>query len=54
MPRNVLRSSHGPQSRPTITPLHQRAARVVRRARVARELRRKKAPQTGNLNTYKY
>jgi len=54
LPRSVLRSSQGPQSRPMITPPLRRAARVVRRVRVAREQRRKKAPQIGNTNAYKW
>lgn len=53
LPKSVLRSSQGPQSKPMITPHLRRAARAVRRVRVAREQRRKKARQIGNTNTYK-
>lgn len=49
LPRSVQRSSQGPQSRPMITPRLRRAARVVRRVRVEREQRKKKAPQIGNI-----
>lgn len=49
LPKSVLRSSQGPQSRQMITPPPQRAVRAVRRARVVREQRRKKAPQIGNI-----
>lgn len=46
-PRSVPRSHQGPLSRPTITPPLQKAARAVKKARVVREQKKRKAQQIG-------